>query len=95
MTRYTVIWDEDVETDFINYWMAGDTVTRMLLTEAANWIDCNLAENPETKGQLRPDLGARIIAVPLSVFTARVAATYEISPDDRLVRVIRLSLRKG
>jgi hypothetical protein len=94
MTRYTVIWDEEVESAFINYWSASDSITRMMLTEAANWIDSNLAENPEAKGQARPDLPARIIAVPLSMFTTRVAATYEVWPNDRLVRVLLLTVRK-
>ena len=41
MTRYTVLWDEDVEGPFIDAWVAGDSRVRAILTEAANWVDAN------------------------------------------------------
>jgi hypothetical protein len=47
MTRYTVVWDPDVEVPFIGYWVAGDSQTRATLTEIANWVDANLAEDPD------------------------------------------------
>ena len=93
MVRYTVVWDLSVEAPFIEFWVAGDSQTRLQLTEIANWVDANLSEDPDKKGRLRLDLGARIIAVPLSKSSARVSATYEVWPEDRLVRVVRLTLR--
>jgi hypothetical protein len=93
MARFTVVWDNDVEAPFISYWMAGDSETRTHLTEIANWVDANLSEDPDQKGRPHLGLGARIIAVPLSKSPARVSVTYEVSPEDRLVRVIRLTLR--
>ena len=53
----------------------GDSQTRAILTEIANWVDANLAEDPETKGSRVPIIGARIIAVPLSSRPARVSVT--------------------
>ena len=93
MTRYTVIWDEDVEGPFIDAWVAGDSRVRAILTEAANWIDTNLAEDPERKGQPVTDQAARVVAVPVSEASARVSATYQYFPDERQVRVICLILR--
>jgi hypothetical protein len=93
--RYTVVWDPDVESSFIGYWVAGDSQTRRNLTEIANWVDANLSEDPDNKGQTRLDLGARIVAVPLTTSSARVSVAYEVWPEDRTVRVIRLTLRGG
>ncbi len=93
MARFTVVWDPDVEASFINQWVLGSSQTRASLTEVARWIDANLCENPADKGGLRPDLNARIVAVPLTNSGARVAATFEIHPEDCVVRVIRLTFR--
>ena len=95
MSRYTVVWDKDVEYQFIAAWTAGDSQMRATLTEIANWVDENLAEFPEQKGRDRPDLAARILAVPVSNSTARVAVTYQILPDDRKVQVVSLTFQGG
>ena len=50
MTRFTVVWDADVQTSFINAWLASDSHTRAILTEIANWIDAYLAEDADVKG---------------------------------------------
>jgi hypothetical protein len=93
MIRFTVVGDPDVESPFINTWVAGDASTRAILTEIANWVDSNLAEDPDAKGQPRPDLDARILAVPVSSSRARISVTYQVLPDDRLVRIVRLVFR--
>jgi hypothetical protein len=90
MTRYTVVWDPEVEAQFINAWIAGDSTIRAILTEIANWLDSQLAKDPESQGQLRSDLQARIIIVPLANSSGRVSATYQVLPDDRQVRIVRL-----
>jgi hypothetical protein len=95
MTRYTVVWDTEVESRFISAWIAGDAHTRAILTEIANWVDNNLCEDPDQKGEPRPDLVARILAVPISGTSARVSVTYQTLPDDRQVRVVRLVIRGG
>lgn len=93
MTRYTVLWDEDVEKPFIEFWLAGDSALRAKLTEIANWIDSNLAETPDRQGIYWPDEDARIAEVPLASSAARVSVTFEVVPQDRLVRIVRLTLR--
>ncbi|MEX0613296.1 MAG: hypothetical protein WD738_02495 [Pirellulales bacterium] len=50
MTRYTVVWDADVEVSFINAWIAGDSRSREILIEIANCVDTILAEDPDKKG---------------------------------------------
>jgi hypothetical protein len=95
MKRFTVVWDEDVEAGFINRWIAGDERMRAILSEIANWVDKNLAEDPECKGQVRNDLNARILAVPLVDSPLRASVSYEVWPDDLRVHVIRLTLRSG
>ena len=75
MTRYTVLWDPDIESQFIQAWVLGDASTRKILTEVANWVDLNLAEDPESKGIARADLGMRILAVPLESSPARVSVS--------------------
>ena len=93
MTRFTVVWDDSVERPFINAWVEGDSNKREILTEVANWVDANLAEEPNTKGQALPDQSARVVAVPVSSSTVRVSATFQIFPDDRRVRIVCLILR--
>ena len=93
MTRYTVLWNRDVESQFISAWVAGDSRIRAILTEIANWVDKNLAECPDEKGQPRSDLSVRILAVPISNSPARVSVTYQVLHDDRQVRVVRLVFR--
>lgn len=93
MTRYTVVWDAQVESHFIDAWIACDSQSRAVLTEIANWVDGNLADDPDQKGQSRDDLSVRILAVPVSNSTARVSVTYQVLPEDRQVRVVRLVIR--
>lgn len=93
MTRYKVMWSNDVEEPFINYWIKGNSQTRAVLTEIANWVDTTLSQDPEQKGRPREDLGARLIAVELATTPAHISVTYEVYPNDRLVRVILLMIR--
>jgi hypothetical protein len=46
MSRYTVVWDADVESAFIEAWIAGDSDARALLTLIAQLVDSNLATIP-------------------------------------------------
>ena len=93
MTRYTVLWDENVQSQYIQAWSAGDSDSREVLTEIANWVDKNLAEDPDRRGFARPDLLARIAVVPLASSAARVSVTFQVLPEDRHVRVVRLVFR--
>jgi hypothetical protein len=93
MTRYTVVWDTDVEAALANAWIAGDSAMRSSLTAIADWIDTSLCEDPDIKGQALPEHSARKIGVPLSITTAKVEVTYQVFPDDRQARVTRVVFR--
>jgi hypothetical protein len=93
MTRYTVVWDEDVEVPFTNAWIESDSQTRAVLTEVANWIDGSLAESPDIKGRPGSESSTRIMNVPLFTSSAHISVTYQVWQDDRKVRVMRLVFR--
>jgi hypothetical protein len=88
---YTVLWDPDLEAQFIHAWVGSDSQTRGLLTDIANWIDANLAADPDLKGR-EESTSVRILAVPISA--ARASVAYQVLPEDRQVRVIRLVFRR-
>ena len=91
MTRYTVVWDKEVEDPFMNAWFAADSHRRAVLTAIANWIDRELAVDPGIKG--RPQPVGRVIEVTLPNSTTRVSVTYRVFPEDRQVRLTLLVIR--
>jgi hypothetical protein len=95
MIRYTVVWDPDVESQFISDWIDASSSVRAMLTEIANWMDTMLAEDPDRKGVVRDDLAARVLTVAAANSSARVAVTYRVFRDDRLVRIVRLVIHGG
>jgi hypothetical protein len=48
MTRYTVVWLERSQDQLAQIWV--NSSDRQAITEAANNIDSELANDPETKG---------------------------------------------
>ncbi len=66
MTRYTVVWDEAVESNFLDAWLKSDAPTRAVLTEVANTIDRTLAVDAETGGELQSDGKTRCVVVQVS-----------------------------
>jgi hypothetical protein len=93
MTRYTVVWDATVESQFINDWVEGDSQTRSVLTAVANWIDTTLSVDAENKGRAISGSRARMLAVPLVQPPARISVVFDVVPDDRQVRVVRIVFR--
>lgn len=93
MIRYTVVWDNDVESAFAEEWLKGDSSRRSLLTEFADKVDSLLSADPESKGMPIPD-SLRILAVPLSESTVRSSVAYQIEQQDCLVRVVRLNISR-
>jgi hypothetical protein len=61
MTRYTVVWDEQVESQFLRAWLRGDSHLRSILTDIANWIDRELAVDPEQKGLAVDEPDTRVL----------------------------------
>lgn len=91
MTRYTVIWDDELLRVFTDTWVKSDSATRAILTDVANWVDTNLAAEPASKAQVDVD-GIYIVWVPISL--VRVSVSYEVHSDDRVVHVIRFNFRR-
>jgi hypothetical protein len=87
MSRFTLVWDAQVEVPFTDAWLAGNSQTRAALTEIANWIDSTLTRNPTSAGETRPELEGRVVHVPFASSGARVSVTYQVLVADRIVRV--------
>ncbi len=76
---FTVVWLESAAGELAEAWlMAKD---RVLVTAAARDIDQRLRVHPESAGESREGVRRILIAGPLAV-------TFEISIEDRLVRVL-------
>lgn len=92
MIRYRVEWDPSVDRQFINAWIAADSALRRQLTDIGNWIDRELAVDPETKGEYQADFDVRTLAVPMHS-AARVSVAYRVLTADRIVRVVQLTFK--
>jgi hypothetical protein len=95
VVRFTVVWSDDVQNDLIERWLTADSTERHWITELANLLDTVLQESPETRGvALATEPGLRVCKLPGVEPSAFV--TFEVFPEDRTVRVTRLSfLRKS
>jgi hypothetical protein len=81
--RYTAIYTDQAEQKLADAWM--NSPDRSAITIACNSIDEELAEDPETKGDLRFDTVRSLIAGPLGV-------EFEVVEPDRLVYVLSVWL---
>jgi len=91
MARHTVLWSGDVQGDFTELWVDSDSSRRNRLTDIANTVDRELAVSPEALGELLPsEPELRVWELP--GFSPPVSVVYEVLPDDRVVRVLRLRL---
>jgi hypothetical protein len=91
--RYSVLWDQWVEADFIDAWTKSDAQSRAALSEIANTIDRALSRGPETLGQLQPDGATR--AAIVRVAATSVTVYFETFPQERQVVVYRLNFRRA
>ncbi len=92
MTRYTVVWDEYLLAYYTRSWTDADPKIRETLTQVANWVDRYLEFDADTKGRPTIDGELQVSYVPVSY--ARVTVTFEVFPDDRLVRVLRMTFER-
>ena len=90
MSRFTVVWASDVQEDFIDRWIAGDSATRHRLTLVANKVDQELAVAPEKRGFPHPLEPEWRVCELFAGVVARVV--FEVILDDRIVRVLSISL---
>ena len=92
MTRFTVVWDSDLEADFVRFWTGAGSDLRALLTHASNWLDDRLSHAPASLGQVVEGEPYRIMIVP-GTQSPRVEVVYQVLPEDRLVRILSIRLR--
>jgi hypothetical protein len=93
MKRYTVIWDNVVESNFLDAWVKSDSCSRAALTELAGTIDRALAMNADAQGEEHAAEGTR--AVDVRVAAAKVTVFNKVFVDDRVARVTRLVFRRA
>ena len=93
MTRFTVVWDSDLENALANTWMAGDSKLRLALTEVADWIDSNLVEDHTSKVSRSLTLQRASSTCHFPFHMRESKRPTKSFPDDRLVRVTRLVFR--
>lgn len=77
--RYTVIWTDPAEQDLAALWMVAPD--RNSVTSAAHILEQLLAEDPETRGEVRFDTVRSYVVVPLGV-------DFEVVELDRIVYVL-------
>jgi hypothetical protein len=92
MTRFTVVWDSDLEADFTGFWIDADSDIRALLTYASNWIDAHLSQAPDSVGQEVEGESYRIVIVP-GTQSRSVEVIYQVLSDDVVVRILSIRLR--
>jgi hypothetical protein len=78
---WTVVWVPEAEQELARLWM--NTADRDRITLAAAEIERRLRFDPESAGESRA-AGRRILIAP------PLAATFRVSPADRLVQVLNL-----
>jgi len=79
--NYTVIWLESAEVELADLWL--NAPDRERVTAAAHELDIRLGANPGIEGESRKGNRRILLVAPLGV-------TYEVHPDDRLVRVLEV-----
>ncbi|MBV9126022.1 MAG: hypothetical protein JO112_21935 [Planctomycetes bacterium] len=78
MTRFTVVWIEEVQNTLATIWMGA--LDRQAVTSAADMIDAELAIDPNTKGTEVAE-GLRVLYVP------PLQVLFSVQEQDRLVEV--------
>jgi plasmid stabilization system protein ParE len=79
MSRYTVVWSKEASDQLTMIWL--DAEERPAVTAAANAIDAQLTNDPQTKGTDLSE-GLRVLEVP------PLHVLFAVTEPDRLVRVV-------
>ena len=77
--KYSVLWVPGAEKDLADLWT--DATDKAGVEQAANYIDHRLEYDPEQLGESRAHGQRILLAAPLGV-------TFEVLPEDRIVRVL-------
>lgn len=81
MTRYTVVWVKSAQDELADAWL--NSPNRGAVTEAAHWIDQELAEDASSKGHEVHEGLRAFFSPPLRIL-------YEVRESDRTVEVLRV-----
>ena len=92
MNRFSVFWDEQIQTDYLDAWVKADSESRVVLTELANLVDESLSDSPALKGKPAPEEG--VLLVTFVVGLAAATVFYRVHAADRVVRIIRMVIRR-
>ena len=76
---FTVVWLDSAASELADAWLTAKD--RAVVTAAARNIDQRLKDSPESAGEAREEIRRILFAGPLAV-------TFEVSINDRLVRVL-------
>lgn len=88
MIRFTVVWERELQADFMRTWIDADSPLRASLTHASNWIDRNLCTDPERQGRASAvDPTCRAIHVP-ETGDFSIVVLYRVRREDRQVDVV-------
>ena len=83
--KYTVVWLPSAQDELARIWLGSSD--RQAVTAASNHADRTLRTDPEAKGSSLP--GRHLLWIP------PLALTFEVSPDDRMVKVVQVRLVPG
>ena len=83
MTRRTIVWVSDAESELAEIWLASESRDRV--TVAANAIDFALRADAESAGSPLAEGMRAVDEPPLRVL-------FEILDQDRMVRVLKVKL---
>jgi hypothetical protein len=86
MNRYTVTWVPETQADLAQIWVDADD--KSSVTNAANAIDVELAQDAENKGSPLSE-GLRTIHIP------PLHALFSVSEPDRIVEVASVRMDPG
>ena len=89
--RFTVTWDDEVQTELVERWLSSSPGERSHLSWCANHVDAALRENAHQKGAvLKGSEPLRFYSAPVLPGRPPIGVVYQVFLDDRLVKVLEL-----
>ena len=89
--RFTVTWEDEAHDDLLARWLSLSLDDRNHLSRCVNHIDAALRMNAHQNGAvLKGSEPLRFYAAPVIPGHASIGVVYQVSLDDRLVRVLEL-----
>ena len=89
--RFTVTWTSEADADLAQRWLTLGSEDQRHLSLCVDHIDAALRQNAHQKGAaLRGHEPLRVYGAPPFFGQPPVGVVYEVSAEDRLVRVLEL-----